>query len=110
MASKIFKLIYGNAERLLSFWYYLSLNLQNPQTAFFRDIRVRQALQDALDQKAITQSTKSKPCCHCKQNLQADLRERRTLTAKFSRQAPMDVRRKFSTVASSFSIAPSKAA
>jgi len=26
------------------------------------------------------QSTKSKPCCHGKQNLQADLRERRTLT------------------------------
>jgi peptide/nickel transport system substrate-binding protein len=37
----------------VSFWYYLSLNLQNPQTAFFRDVRVRQAMQDALDQNAI---------------------------------------------------------
>ncbi len=37
----------------VSFWYYLSLNLQNPKTAFFRDVRVRQAIQDALDQKAI---------------------------------------------------------
>ena len=37
----------------VSFWYYLSLNLQNPQVAFFRDVRVRQAIQDALDQKAI---------------------------------------------------------
>ena len=37
----------------VSFWYYLSLNLQNPKVAFFRDVRVRQAIQDALDQKAI---------------------------------------------------------
>jgi peptide/nickel transport system substrate-binding protein len=37
----------------VSFWYYLSLNLQNPRVAFFRDVRVRQAMQDAIDQKAI---------------------------------------------------------
>jgi peptide/nickel transport system substrate-binding protein len=37
----------------VSFWYYLSLNLRNPRTEFFRDVRVRQAMQDALDQKAI---------------------------------------------------------
>jgi peptide/nickel transport system substrate-binding protein len=37
----------------VSFWYYLSLNFQNPRVAFFRDARVRQAMQDALDQKAI---------------------------------------------------------
>jgi peptide/nickel transport system substrate-binding protein len=37
----------------VSFWYYLSLNLQNPQVAFFRDVRVRQAIADAIDQQAI---------------------------------------------------------
>ena len=37
----------------VSFWYYLSLNLQNPSVAFFRDVRVREAIQDAIDQKAI---------------------------------------------------------
>lgn len=37
----------------VSFWYYLCLNLQNPHVAFFRDVQVRQAIQDALDQKAI---------------------------------------------------------
>jgi peptide/nickel transport system substrate-binding protein len=36
-----------------SFWYYLCLNFQNPAAAFFRDVRVRQAMQDALDQKAM---------------------------------------------------------
>jgi len=37
----------------VSYWYYMSLNLQNPHVAFFRDVRVREAIQDALDQKAI---------------------------------------------------------
>ncbi len=37
----------------VSFWYYLALNFQNPRVAFFRDVRVRQAMQDALDQKAM---------------------------------------------------------
>ena len=37
----------------VSFWYYLSLNLQNPHVAFFGDVRVRQAMQDALNQKAM---------------------------------------------------------
>jgi peptide/nickel transport system substrate-binding protein len=37
----------------VSFWYYLSLNLQNPEVAFLRDVRVRQAIEDAIDQKAI---------------------------------------------------------
>jgi peptide/nickel transport system substrate-binding protein len=37
----------------VSFWYYLSLNLQNPKVAFLRDVRVRQAIEDAIDQKAI---------------------------------------------------------
>jgi len=37
----------------VSFWYYLSLNLQNPRVAFFRDVRVRQAIEDAIDQKTI---------------------------------------------------------
>lgn len=42
-------------ERLapVSFWYFLCPNLQNPNVAFFRDVRVRQAIQDALDQKAL---------------------------------------------------------
>jgi peptide/nickel transport system substrate-binding protein len=44
-------------ERLApsSFFYFLSLNLRNRRMAFFRDVRVRQALQDALDQQAIIQ-------------------------------------------------------
>ncbi len=37
----------------VSFWYFLSLNMRNPRVAFFRDVRVRQAMQDAIDQKAI---------------------------------------------------------
>lgn len=37
----------------VSYFYYMALNFQNPQVAFFRDTRVRQAIQDALDQKAI---------------------------------------------------------
>ncbi len=37
----------------VSFWYYLDLNLRNPRVAFFRDVRVRQAMEDALNQKAI---------------------------------------------------------
>jgi peptide/nickel transport system substrate-binding protein len=37
----------------VSFWYYLSLNLANPHVAFFRDVRVRQAIADAIDQQAV---------------------------------------------------------
>lgn len=37
----------------VSFWYYIDLNYRNPKVAFFRDVRVRQALQDAIDQKQI---------------------------------------------------------
>ena len=37
----------------VSYFYYMGVNLQNPQVAFFRDVRVRQAIQDALDQNAI---------------------------------------------------------
>lgn len=37
----------------VSFWYYLDLNLRNPQRPFLRDVRVRQAMQDALNQNTI---------------------------------------------------------
>ncbi len=37
----------------VSFFYFLILNFQNPHVAFFRDVRVRQAIADAIDQKAI---------------------------------------------------------
>jgi peptide/nickel transport system substrate-binding protein len=33
--------------------YLLALNFQNPQVAFFRDVRVRQAMQDAQDQLSL---------------------------------------------------------
>ncbi len=33
--------------------YILALNFQNPQVAFFRDVRVRQAMQDAQDQLSL---------------------------------------------------------
>ena len=38
-----------------SFWYYLDINLRNPRVAFFRDVRVRQAMQDAIDQRQVIQ-------------------------------------------------------
>ncbi len=34
-------------------WNNLVVNFQNPQVAFFHDVRVRQAMQDAIDQKAM---------------------------------------------------------
>lgn len=37
----------------VSFWYYMDLNYRNPKVAFFRDVRVREAMQDAIDQKQI---------------------------------------------------------
>jgi peptide/nickel transport system substrate-binding protein len=37
----------------VSYWYFLNLNMQNPRDAFFRDVRVRDAMQDALNQKAM---------------------------------------------------------
>lgn len=37
----------------VSFWYYIDMNYRNPKVGFFRDVRVRQAMQDAIDQKMI---------------------------------------------------------
>lgn len=37
----------------VSFFYYLDLNYRNKNVSFFKDVRVRQALQDAIDQKMI---------------------------------------------------------
>ena len=34
-------------------YYYLALNYVNPSVSFFRDVRVRQAMADAIDQKQI---------------------------------------------------------
>ncbi len=35
-------------------WYFISINFKNPAVAFFRDVRVRQAMADAIDQKQLS--------------------------------------------------------
>ena len=34
-------------------WNYIALNFRNPQVAFFKDVRIRQAMQEALNQAAM---------------------------------------------------------
>ncbi len=34
-------------------WNYITLNFRNPQVAFFKDVRIRDAMQDALNQAAM---------------------------------------------------------
>ncbi len=35
-------------------WYFISINFENPAVAFFRDLRVRQAMADAIDQRQLS--------------------------------------------------------
>jgi len=35
-------------------WYFISINFQNPAVAFFRDVRVRQAMADAINQRQLS--------------------------------------------------------
>jgi peptide/nickel transport system substrate-binding protein len=35
-------------------WYFISINFRNPAVAFFRDVRVRQAMADAIDQRQLS--------------------------------------------------------
>ena len=54
------------------------------QTAKLNDVNPEAYLRDILAKIAAGHPIKkSKHCCHGKQNLQADLRERRTLTSVF---------------------------
>jgi peptide/nickel transport system substrate-binding protein len=35
-------------------WYFISINFDNPAVAFFRDVRVRQAMADAINQRQLS--------------------------------------------------------
>jgi peptide/nickel transport system substrate-binding protein len=35
-------------------WYFISINFRNPAVAFFRDVRVREAMADAIDQRQLS--------------------------------------------------------
>jgi peptide/nickel transport system substrate-binding protein len=46
----IYKVVMAPQEN----WYFISINFQNPAVAFFRDVRVRQAMADAIDQRQLS--------------------------------------------------------
>jgi peptide/nickel transport system substrate-binding protein len=46
----IYKVVMAPQEN----WYFISINFDNPAVAFFRDVRVRQAMADAIDQRQLS--------------------------------------------------------
>ena len=46
----IYKVVMAPQEN----WYFISINFRNPAAAFFRDVRVRQAMADAIDQRQLS--------------------------------------------------------
>jgi peptide/nickel transport system substrate-binding protein len=46
----IYKVVMAPQEN----WYFISINFNNPAVAFFRDVRVRQAMADAINQRQLS--------------------------------------------------------